>query len=153
MSNYNEVLLGFEWLYSVLSGDATLTSLAPGGVWRSMAPPSSLMPYVIMALQAGSDVTAMNGFRIMDDLLMQIKVVGPASNTATIASAAAQIDRLLGGPPLQPASGTIAAGPTTIAQVYACYRQTPLVIDELINGELFLNVGGLYRMEIQQIAS
>ena len=100
----HEILYGYEWLDSVLSADATLLADAPGGVWRALAPPSSAVPYVIMQHQSGSDVTTMNAFRLMSDLLFQIKIVGPASNTAGLVAGAARIDQLLGSPPT---SGTI----------------------------------------------
>jgi hypothetical protein len=37
------------------------------------------------------------------------------------------------------------------AAVLACYRAQPILQDELVNGEVWTNLGGLYNMEIQQI--
>ncbi|SRR5260221_5257038 len=40
------------------------------------------------------------------------------------------------------------------AAILACYRESPLWLDEpqLINGEQWTGMGGLYRLEVQQIA-
>lgn len=143
----HETAAGFEWLYSVLSADSTLAAKAPGGVWRALAPPTTVTPFVIMSFQAGTDVTTMNGFRQFVEGLYQVKAVGPAADVADVVSAAEQIDLLLGGPPGIPAAGTTA---DNLAVVLACYRQSPLEIDEIINGELWTNLGGLYRLQIEQ---
>lgn len=137
-----EVNLGFQWLESTLSNDATLKSLAPGGVWRALAPPGTATPFVVFGLQSGSDVVTMNGYRVMDDLLYMVKVAGPASNTSAIAQAAERVDQLIGSPPT---SGTVTGG-----AILASYGQTPLFIDEIVNGELWTNAGRLYRLIIEQ---
>ncbi len=153
MGNYSEAALGLQWLYGILSSDSTLSGLAPGGVWRSYAPPESQVPYVIISFHSGNDVTTLNAYRIMDDLLYQAKAIGPAMDTATITQAAARIDKLLGGPPGLPTSGTIMQGPTQIGQVLACFRTAPIQVDELVNGEPWTNIGGMYRLLLEQIAS
>lgn len=139
----HEIAAGFAWLYSTLSSDIALMSVAPGGVWRSLAEPESATPYVIMSYQAGSDSTTMNAFRLLVDALFQVKAVGPALEIASIAVAAARIDALLGCPP--------GAGTTQGGYIAASYRQSPLEVDELVSGELWTNMGGLYRLQIQQM--
>jgi len=138
----HEVVAGFMWIYSVLSIDATLLASAPGGVYRSLAPPITASPYVIMAHQSGMDVVTINAFRLMDNLLYQVKAVGPSSQMVAIAAAAARIDQLLGL-----ASGTVTGG-----YIGSCYREQPIFVDESpINGEQYTNVGGLYRLQIKQM--
>lgn len=153
MPNYHESLLGYAFLSSTLSSDTALQGYAPGGVHRGLAPSGAAAPFVIMVHQAGSDSVTMNGFRMLVESLYQVKVVGPASLTTTLALAAARIDRLLGSPPGVPASGAVVVNGVTEGQVLACYRQAPLALDELVNGEVWSNFGGLYRMLIEQIAS
>lgn len=158
MATYHESELGFLWLQSVLIGDATLMALLPGGaatgVWRGMAPPDTLTPFIILVYQSGRDVvTATGAFRLMSDLLYQVKAVGPASISATIAQVAGRIDRLLGGPPVWTTSMGIVVNSVQEGQTLACYREQPLHLDELVNGELWTNVGGLYRVEVEQLAS
>lgn len=136
----DEVMMGFDWIKSTLKGDATLMSLAPGGVYRAMAPETATTPFIVMSFQGGSDVVTANAFRLMDDLLFQVKVVGPASITNTLVQAANRLDALLGGP----TRGTLSTG-----YILACYRQSPYQYDDLINAELTTYIGGLYRLEIQ----
>jgi len=37
------------------------------------------------------------------------------------------------------------------AAILSCYRESPLEIDELVNGEVWSNIGGLYRLQVQAI--
>jgi hypothetical protein len=142
----HEAALGIQWLYGVLSGDTTLLSYATGGVHRAMAPPGTSPVYVIISHQSGLDVLTVNAFRLMDNLLYQAKAVGPASMMDTIVAAAERIDQLL-SPNQGASSGTVTGG-----YIGNCHREQPIFLDEpgLINGELWTNVGGLYRLEIKQ---
>jgi len=140
-----EAAIGFTWLYSTLSSDLQLTALAPGGVWRGLAPPESQTPFIVMSLQSGLDVTSMNAFRILVECTYLVKVVGPASETTTIMSAADRLDALIGSPPT--------SGTTSDGAVLASYRESPISIQELVNGELFENAGGLYRLQIEKKTS
>lgn len=139
----HEITTGFQWLYSVLSGDSTLTALlgdGAQGIWRAYAPPSTVPPYVIMSYQSGSDVITMNAFRLMVSGLYQVKIVGPAANMTPLAQGAERIDQLLG----------LTSGTPTGAVVLACYREQPIFLDELVNGEVWSNAGGMYRLYIEQ---
>jgi len=91
----HEVLLALEWLTTTLNADSTLTSIVTGGIWRGSAPVEAVPPYIVMNLQAGSDITTMNGVRIYDGLLFQVKVIGPGTITTTLLAAANEIDSLL----------------------------------------------------------
>lgn len=148
----HEILLASAYLQTTLGGDSTLAGYAPGGVWRALAEPTSLTPYVIFEFQSGTDSVTMNGFRVLTRALFQVKAVGPANNTAGLASAAARIDALLGSPPNFPPGGTaIAINAVNVGWLYSIYRESPLMVDELVSGELWTNAGGLYRMEVGQI--
>lgn len=137
-----EVMEGYRWIIATLSADSVLTGYAPGGIWRAMAKPETVPPFVVVTYQAGTDVTTMNAFRLFVDVLFQVRVVAPASNTDAIISCASRMDDLLGTPPQ---SGATAGG-----NISSCYRQSPLEYDELVSGELWTNVGGVYRLLIQQ---
>lgn len=142
-----EVVAGLEFLYSTLHSDSALIALAPGDVSRGMAPPGTATPYVIIGFQAGSNSLTVTGVRPMVSALYQCKAVGPASNTVAIAQAAAEIDAALGGKDglrnISTANGFIAD----------CHQETPLLYDDPtpINGEQWTNIGGLYRLWIQQM--
>jgi hypothetical protein len=109
-------------------------------VWRSLAPDGTPTPFVIIAYQSGQDVLSMNVVRLMTDLLFQIKVVGPVSNISQVYSAVDEIDSLL-----KRTSGSVSNG-----LVLACYRESPLELDELVNEQIWCNIGGLYRAVVQQ---
>lgn len=139
----NEIGLGLTFLQSTLGNDTTLSGYAPGGVHRALAPPGTTTPFVIHGFQAGSDTVTMNGVRLFVPPLFLVKVVGPSSITETLITAANQVDSLLGG--IQGLRNIAITG----GEILACYRETPLQLDELVNGELFSNFGGLYRLIIQ----
>jgi hypothetical protein len=137
----NEAYIGFEFIYATLSNDPTLTALLPGGVNRGVAPPGTPTPFISMNLQAGTDALTMNAVRLMSNLMYQIKVYGPAANTADVAAADQAMDALL-----KRTSGSTVDGYTLVI-----YRDSILFTDELIagRGEQWTGIGGMYRAEIQ----
>jgi hypothetical protein len=153
MSNYNEQMLAHIWLIQQLGADSTLLSYAPGGVWRGMAPAGEATPFVIISHQSGQDSLTNFGYRVLTTMTFQVKAVGPASATTAINSAAARIDALLGSPPGRAAGGPIVVSSVQEGQMYAIYREQPFVLDEIVNGELWTNIGGLYRCQVGQVAS
>lgn len=136
----HEAAIALGWIFTTLANDATLTSEATGGVHRAYAPPDTVPPYIIVGFQTGLDVLTANAVRLMNNSLYQIKVVGPADDTPTLMSIAAEIDALF-----KRASGSATGG-----LILTCYRESPLQVDEIVSGEQWTNIGGLYRMLIQQ---
>ena len=155
MANYNEQMLGYVWIRQQLENDSALTGYAPGGVWRALAPSGASAPYVIIQHQAGKDIVTWNGLRLIVDMTFQVKAVGPgdAITTDITNSAAARIDALFGSPPGRPPSGFIAINGTNVGWLYTIYHEQPLVLDELVNGEIWTNIGGMYRCQVSQIAA
>lgn len=137
----HEITLAFQFLISTLANDATLTSLAPGGVHRAMAPPQTSTPFVIVSFQSGADTLTGNAVRMISRTTFQAKAVGPANQTATIVQAAARIDDLL---------KIVRNASTSGGTILDCYRSSPLQIDELVDGILWSNFGGMYDLEIWQ---
>lgn len=141
MSNpYTAQAMGFAWIGSLLSNDATLLASAPGGVFRDLAPPDTPAPYVIISAQSGSDRLTANVVRLWTEVMFQAKAVGPSSSYAAVIAASARIDALLGR-----------TGITTVTGGYILfsYRESPLALSELVAGEYWNNDGGLYRVAIQ----
>lgn len=134
----NEALRVYSWLYSVLHGDATLMALVTG-VFAGAAPEGQIAPYVVYNWQGGADVMVTNGRRTMNNSLYQVKCVGPADTITTLQTACDRLDTLL-----QRASGT-----TTGATILFCERERPVALDNTVNGVLWTNVGGLYRIYAQ----
>lgn len=136
----HEAVIAFEFVYSTLSGDANLANYAPGGIHRGFAQPGTVVPFVVMGYQAGSDTLTMNAVRVASQPLLQIKAVGPASMSMQVGQAASEIDDML-----KRTSGSAAGG-----LILAFYRETPLFLDQEVNGEPWVDIGGLYRSIIQQ---
>lgn len=136
----HEAFIAIDFLNTTLSGDASLSSLAPGGVWRGVAPPNTPTPFVVFSNQSAVDVITANGLRLMTDQLFQVKAVGPIDQTEQISQAASAIDDLL-----KKTSGTAIGG-----YVLDCHRESILQLDEMIAGDLWTNIGGLYRLQAQQ---
>jgi len=136
----HEAMAGFAWLYGVLSTDSLLSGYAPGGVHRSLAPDGTVPPFVIMAFQSGPDTRTAQAVRILAQPLYQVKAVGPASETAILVEAGGRIDDLL-----KDASGSVFGG-----YIASCYRESELVLDNMVNGEQWSEIGGLYRLLVEQ---
>jgi hypothetical protein len=142
MSNH-EIMLGFQWLQFVLTADSTLMGYVTA-VGRSLVPVGTQPPYIIYGYQSGSDVLTVNAVRLTSNLLYQVKVCGPASMDVTLAAAASEIDKVLKRPVGIPIT------PDGLGAILAAYREAPIIVDSDVNGEVWSNVGGLYRLEIQQ---
>lgn len=136
----HEVAMAYSFLYGQLSGDTIIKTNAPGGVFRGIAPSGATAPFVIMSFQSGFDVLTANVERLMSQPLMQVKAVGPGSSMTKLSLAAAEIDDVL-----KRQSGTVTNG-----LILSCYRESPLQYDEVVNGEMWTHLGGLYRLLIQQ---
>jgi hypothetical protein len=137
----NPAALGHAFLHNTLTGDVTLMGLALGGIHRGSAKVGTPTPLVVVAYQAGRDISTMNGYRMITKCTFQVKAVGPARDTPDIISVANRLDDLL-----KRTSGTVTGG-----KIDACYVIEPLQYDEnLPTGEKISHFGALYRLEIEQ---
>lgn len=132
-----EIDLVLGWIRSTLASDSAMTSYAPGGVWLEYAPPGTATPFVSLAHSSGEDTFAFGAVRMFDESLYAIRVSGPASIAAQIMSAAKRMD------PLLTISQKTAVTGGFILSSY-CYQ--PVLVGSLVNGEEWLNCGGLYRV-------
>lgn len=141
----NEIMMAISWLISWLSDDEELVGLAPGGVQRSMADPGTPTPYIIVGNQSpGIDTRTVNEVRLLSQPLYQIKAVGPVANMEAVVNASNRLDTALGG--IEGLRHIQIDG----GYIHACYRENPLQNDELVNGKKWTNIGGLYRIQVQQ---
>lgn len=125
------------WLYSVLSGDATLAGLVSTRVYGHIAPQEAAFPLVLFALQSSSDVQILGPNRIMTNMHYVVRgVTEGGSFGGTLKTMAERIDAVL-----QAASGTVAAG-----QVFACVREQPFALVETVQGKQYRHLGGVYRL-------
>lgn len=133
-----EIAIGFEFLYATLSGDATLAALVTGGWWHDMAPAGTATPFGIMGLQSAPDTLTATATRLLAQPLYQVKVVGPASLYPSLVTAASRVDALLAR----------TAGSAGGFVIQACYRDGGIALPELVDGVLWSNLGGSYRLLI-----
>ena len=132
------VSAGYNLLYTTLHGDATLMALITG-VFQDLAPTQSLPDWCLIAAQSATDTNTATAARILTRCLFQVKVVGPVTDATNLRTAYARVDALLspGGLALRNTAGTL-----------ACYREQQFSVGELVSGTLWLNLGGMYRVEV-----
>lgn len=126
-------------LYARLNGDTTLRNLAPGGVWRGVAPEDATGTVVVFSLQAATDTYALAS-RAYSDATYQVKAITPGESAAPAWAAAERAEALLTDQPL-----TVSGG-----RVMACRRTTVISLTETDGGEQYQHAGGLYRITIQE---
>src|SRR6266487_4266791 len=131
----SETTQAFQWIESTLLADGALTAAATGGVWESYAPIGTVPPFVIYQQQASTDVLTMNGVRLFTNKLMQIKAIGPTSGFATLVTIADRIDANF-------KSARDVALPS--GGILASTREQEISYPELINGQQWSHIGGLY---------
>lgn len=135
-----ETARAFEWLYGLLSADATLVALINGRVYRHVAPQGAARPFLVAGYLAGSDVMTVSTARIMSSLVCTVRAVGLATQYGTLVSIADRADTLL-----HAASGVVAD-----ARVLSCVRELALDYYEVSSeGLTFAHIGGQYRLQIQ----
>jgi hypothetical protein len=123
-------------LMSKLQGAAAVTSAAPGGVYQDVAPHGIAEPFVIVTLQAHTDVyensnSPLPAFEIGRYL---VKAVGQGAQSAAVASAAAAIHAAL-----QDATLTI----TGYSQM-VCHREERIRYVEVDGAVRWQHRGGIY---------
>jgi hypothetical protein len=138
----NEQSRAIIWLVATLKASAALTSAAPGGVWRSIAPLATTMPYVIIQFQAGIDNTGAGHKRYMAGDVYLVKVIGRYDQYTALASAADAIDAAL-----DRKNGTTADG-----RVLAAVCETTIAYEEVTDGATFSHLGATFRLWTQPLS-
>jgi hypothetical protein len=134
----NEILIVYHWIYSVLSGDTTITNVVGTRIYDSVSP-NVIYPYIIYNWQGGTDVTEISAIRIMMNGLFQVKVVDKNTSFNTISPVATRIDQLLHR-----------ASTTTVNGIILCSkREFPLSLVEINNDIQYRHLGGIYRIYSQ----
>lgn len=82
-------------LVTRLTGDATLTALAPGGAWLDIAPATATRPVVIVALQRAPLDEDMCGGTVVRRFSFLVAVEGEQDQVVSVRNAAARIEDLL----------------------------------------------------------
>ena len=120
-------------LYAKLSGDATLTTLAPGGVWRGIAPLGTTGVVVVF-----SQISSIDAYTLADRATSthnyMVKAIAPGETATPAWDAAARIDALLTDQPMTLSSGS----------VMSVRRERTMTLTENDGGEEYQHAGGYY---------
>lgn len=130
---------GFDFLYTVLNPLATI-----GGAHLGVAPIGTLAPFTVYSQQSGTDLMEIAGYRVWNNGLYLVKACGPATQADAIMVLAAANDAAL-----QRTGGIAVSGGTGL--MLSCTREQTIIQPETITNSMqWLNVGGFYRIYVQQ---
>lgn len=138
----NEATRALQWIKATLAASSALTTAAPGGIWRGIAPNDAVPPWVVYTHQGGGKTDGVAGRRLITLGVYQVVAYGPASAFAALATAADAIDAAL-----QRASGPAGSDGYTLS----CVMDQPVILDETVSGVQWTRVGGLYRIQMRAI--
>lgn len=144
----NEISRARKWIYDALGADATLTALIGGSVtpriYFGLAPEGATLPYVIVNLQASSDVQGFCLPRIATLPLFQVKVVCDGPPTSSVRTIADRIDLILGE----------AVAEVSQSYVFSGRRESSIEYVEMKRdaSSYFTHSGGLYRLIVYPAA-
>jgi len=138
----HEITIALSFLHITLNSSSDLTTAVPGGFWPGSVPSNKTPPFGLYGYQSGFDTLTSNGVRLITQPLYQVRVSGPASIIDQVAAAAALTDDVLKRTVNTSVTGGLVA---------ASYRESPVHIDEQIDGVPWVSIGGLYRLVLQQV--
>ena len=126
-------------IYSSLSSDSTLTGLAPGGVWRGVAPTGTTGVWVVFNQISETDIYAL-AHRAYTSSSYQVKAIAPGESAFPAWSAAERIEELLTDTALVMPTGTL----------LSCRRTQVVSMTETDGGEQYQHAGGIYAIDVQE---
>ena len=86
----------YQWMYGVLTGDATIQSTFGTRVYRKLIPQTaSYNNALVMQYMGGGVLTVTNGVRIWSDMLFLLKASGASGNYASLRDGMNRADALL----------------------------------------------------------
>jgi hypothetical protein len=141
----SETAQAFSWVATTMQADSTLMAAATGGLYQGLAPVDTVAPFVLVVQQTGMDVLTMNANRLFVHILLQIKALGPSGpggSYAALVTIADRIDALF---------KSVRSVPLSSGGVLACWREQSLAYSELVNGQPWSHLGGLYHIELQGV--
>lgn len=124
-------------LYTVLINDAQLGTLGSSGVYHMLALAGAMLPFMTYGKQSGEDVYT-QGQRAGRVLLYQVKMVAADISVLAANNIMDRVDELLTDVPL-----TLTSWINTYIR-----RVADIEYAEVIEGRVFMHVGGVWRIEI-----
>ena len=129
-------------IYSTLSGDATLSALATGGVWRAVAPEGTAGCYIVFQLiSSPEDIRVLGTGASIQRYRYQVKAIMQGTSAVTPRSAISRVEVILDD----------AALSLTPQSLLVCRRSgsLPDMVEPLENEIIYQHVGAEYVVEVQ----
>lgn len=135
--------IGIEgWLYGVFSGDTTLHGLIADRIYADEAPEDAVYPCLIFAAQSpGVDLDTPGFHHVWVNTLYRIEAVGKTASKGSLAPIAEQVHTLI----------QAQRAVTSAVSIEACYRESPSLLSETVDGVRWSRVGGIYRIFAQPV--
>jgi hypothetical protein len=136
-----EIAQAYQWSIALMQADTALVAASTGGIWQGFADQGTPGPYTLVTAQTpGVDALTMNAKRLFSRGVLQIKAVGPTSGYAALVIIANRIDAIFGR-----------TGPAglSVGGVLDSYREQQVAYEELVNGQSWSHLGGLYHIDLQ----
>lgn len=142
----NELSAADAFLFERLNVTAvtSLLGTAPNysGIYETLIPESAPLPAIRFQFQAGVDTVAIGQFRVFTRPLYLVEAVTLGDEAHTAGLIANQIEAALTG--IQ----NYLVSPDNVI-IMGCFREQPYRMVEVVEGQRFNHVGGLFRLFIQ----
>lgn len=112
--------IGYDWLFTTLKADATLTSLNGGRTFIEEAPPDTLYPFTLIQMLSGVPLVGLGGVLVQLNSLYMVKTITSGRAYTPIRATANRIVTVLND-----SRGTTATG-----QVFSCVLDDVLLLPE-----------------------
>lgn len=130
------------WIFTTLTNDPTVAGLIGNRAYHGVAPAQAQYPFVVFQmLSAGNDLMTVGTARIWSAPLFIVKAVCKGSSTRPIEAIVNRIDQLLHA----------GSGAVTNGVIVECVRERPFDLPTNENGVVFQQLGGEYRVRVQQV--
>lgn len=132
----SELRATIEWFNSALA------SVGATGVYRNIAPPGAVAPYVVVSFYGGSDVMGVAGHRIWANNAWLIEAWGLDADFAAVDAVALAVDTALHD------KHSVGA-PGGIGMIVSSVREQARLNSEEVGNQLWVRIGGVYRIQAQ----
>lgn len=137
----NELIGVHRFLYQRLACDPELAGLVGERIYEERkAPQGAAYPLVLFNVQSATDLLGAGAARLWMDAVVQVKAVGPQA-TSELSPIADRLDALL-----HVAEPVVVSLGETRYQIHGSHRERAIKYDEVVAGQVYLHLGGLYRV-------
>jgi hypothetical protein len=136
----NELIGVHRFLYQRLACDPELAGLVGERIYHRLAPQGAEYPLVLFNVQAATDMLGAGAARVWMNAVVQVKAVGPQA-TSELSPIADRLDALL-----HVAEPVVVRLDGKSYQIHGAHRESAIEYDEVVAGQVYRHLGGLYRV-------